>query len=58
MADQPDALGRIDLSFLAVARHPVAIEVAQMRVHGLGADELPSARGAALLVEGASAAPD
>ncbi len=45
------ALGRIDLSLLAVARHAVAFEVAQMRVHRLGADELPSARGAALRVE-------
>ena len=45
------ALGRIDLAFLAVAGHAVAFEIAQMRVHRLGADELPSARGAALRVE-------
>ncbi len=35
-------LGRIDLAFLAVAGHPVAFEIAQVRVHGLAAHELPA----------------
>ena len=38
------ALGRIDLALLAVLRHAVAFEIAQVRVHCLGADELPSTR--------------
>ena len=45
------ALGRIDLALLAVLRHAVPFEIAQVRVHRLGADELPSARGSALRVE-------
>ena len=45
------ALGRIDLALLAILRHAVPFEVAQVRVHRLGADELPSAGGSALRVE-------
>ena len=45
------ALGRIDLALLAILRHAVPFEVAQVGVHGLGADELPSAGGSALRVE-------
>ena len=37
------ALGRIDLALLAILRHAVPFEIAQVRVHRLGADELPSA---------------
>ena len=45
------ALGRIDLALLAVLRHAVAFEIAQVRVHRLGADELPAPSGSALRVE-------
>ncbi len=45
------ALGRIDLALLAVPRDAVALQVAQVRVDRLGADELPAARRAALRVE-------
>ena len=44
-------LGRIDLALLAILRHAVPFEVAQVRVHRFGADELPSTRGSALRVE-------
>ena len=45
------ALGRIDLALLAILRHAVPFEIAQVRVHCLGADKLPSAGGSALRVE-------
>jgi hypothetical protein len=45
------ALGRIDLAPRAILRHAVPFEVAQVRVHCLGADKLPSAGGSALRVE-------
>ena len=45
------ALGRIDLALLAILRHAVPFEIAQMRVHCLGADELPAPRRSALRVE-------
>ncbi|WP_247838608.1 hypothetical protein [Bradyrhizobium sp. 200] len=45
------ALGRIDLALLTILRHAVPFEIPQMRVHRLGADELPSAGGSALRVE-------
>ena len=44
-------VGRIDLALLAVLRNAVALEVAQVHVGRLGADELPAARIAALRVE-------
>ena len=45
------ARGRIDLALLTILRHAVPFEIAQVRVHRLGADKLPSARGSALRVE-------
>jgi hypothetical protein len=45
------ALGRIDLALLAILRHAVPFEIAQVRVHRLGADILPSAGSSALRVE-------
>ena len=45
------ALGRIDLSLLAVAVDAIALQIAQVGVHRLRADERPSARRAALRVE-------
>ena len=45
------ALAGIDLALLAVAGHAVAFEVTQVRVHRLGADELPPARCSALRIE-------
>jgi hypothetical protein len=45
------APGRIDLPLLAVLRHAIALEIAQVRVHCVGADELPSPGGSGLRVE-------
>src|ERR1700686_1404800 len=45
------ALARIDLALLAILRHAVPFEIAQVRVDRLGADKLPSAGGSALRVE-------
>jgi len=45
------ALCRIDLPFLTRAGHAVTLDITQMRVHRLGADELPAARRSALRVE-------
>src|SRR5216684_2365279 len=45
------APGRIDLALLAILRHAVPFEIAQVRVHRLGADKLPPAGGSALRVE-------
>src|SRR5216684_1604940 len=45
------APGRIDLALLAILRHAVPFEIAQVRVHRLGADKLPPAGSSALRVE-------
>src|SRR4051812_7475793 len=45
------ALGRIDLPLPAIPGHAVPFEVAQVRVHRLGADKLASASGSALWIE-------
>ena len=45
------ALSRIDLALLAIPRHAVPFEVAQVRVYCLGADKLPSAGGSVLRAE-------
>jgi len=45
------ALARIDLAFLTILRHAIPFEIAQVRVHRLGADILPSAGSSALRVE-------
>ena len=45
------ALGRIDLPFLTSAGHTVTLDITQMSVHRLGADERPAARHSALRVE-------
>jgi len=45
------ALARVNLPLLAILRHAVTFEIAEVRVHCLGADELPSAGGSALRVE-------
>src|SRR5262249_46088455 len=43
--------GRIDLALLAVVRHAVPLEIAQVSFDGLGADESPAARRPTLGVE-------
>src|SRR5260370_37401989 len=45
------ALGRIDLALRTILGHAVPFEIAQVCVHCLGAEELPSAGGSALRVE-------
>src|SRR5216684_1323825 len=45
------APGRIDLALRTILRHAVPFEIAQVRVHRLGADKLPPAGGSALRVE-------
>jgi hypothetical protein len=45
------ALGRINLALLAVLRHAVPFKIAQVRIHCLGTDKLPSAGSSALGVE-------
>lgn len=44
-------VGRVDLPLVLVAGHAVAFEVAQVRVHRLGADERAPGSGSALRVE-------
>jgi hypothetical protein len=44
-------VSRIDLAPLTVTGDTIAFKIAKMRVHGLGADKLPSARTTALWVE-------
>ena len=44
-------LARIDLALLAVLRHAVPFKIAEVRIHRLGADKLPSADSSALRVE-------
>src|SRR5271163_440786 len=45
------APGRIDTALRVILGHAVPFEVTQVRVHCLGADELPAAGGSALRVE-------